>query len=546
MDVIETAEGHGFSRKDRIWRSVRIPIQIPEDESVDSVEFFNQRGPDTDAVALVDAISGEEISYKKFRVMFRTVGSGLHSLGLKKGDVILLLSPNSILYPVLIYGCWSIGVIVTTVNPVNTTYEIEKQLKDSGARMIFTVPALYSKVEKLGKPVVMIATAEEEKSLPKSITPFSKLLSADPSNLPKVIRRQSETAALLYSSGTTGMSKGVVLTHRNIIAVILQLLNDAPPEVRERRYMVMLPMYHIYGLAVVTLAQFIRPGTLVILPRFEPELFFRTIEKYRITDLPVVPPIIIMLTKSKEVDRYDLSSLVELTTGAAPCGIELTKELHARLRSVRIRQGFGMTETTGLVGVNECRPDLSHFGSTGTLVSNMEAKIVDISTGKALLPYEQGEIWVRGPNVMKEYLNNVKETASTIDSEGWLHTGDLGYYDKTGQLHVVDRLKELIKFKGFQVAPAELEALLLTHPQISDAAVVPLPDDKAGEVPVAYVVKDPTSNLTEKEVIAFAAEKVSPYKRLHRVTFIAAIPKSPSGKILRRELSLLAKQKAKL
>lgn len=338
MDVIKTAEAHGYSREDGIWRSQRPSISIPEEETVDTVGMYYRMAPDDDRLALVDVVSKEELTYKEFKIKFRTVASGLHELGVRKGDVVMILSPNSVWFPVIIFGCWLVGATVTTVNPVNTSYEIEKQLKDSGARLIFTVPEQYTKVQNFGKPVVLIGGTEQQHNVPKGATPFTKLLSADPRRVPEVTRRQSEIAALLYSSGTTGMSKGVVLTHRNIMAVILQLLYDAPPEVRDRRYMVMLPMYHVYGLAVVSIAQFFRPGALIIMPRFDTQLLLSSIEKYKITDLPVVPPIIIMLAKSKEVDRYDMSSLVEITTGAAPCGLELTMELHRRLPNVRIRQ----------------------------------------------------------------------------------------------------------------------------------------------------------------------------------------------------------------
>ncbi|KAG6549420.1 hypothetical protein Mapa_009140 [Marchantia paleacea] len=239
MDVIKTAEAHGYSREDCIWRSRRQSISIPEEETVDTVEMYHRMVQDNDQLAMVDVVSEEKLTYKEFKIKFHTVASGLHELGVRKGDVVLILSPNSLWFPVIIFGCWLLGVTVTTVNPVNTPYEIEKQLKDSCARLIFTVPEQYTKVKKLGKPVVLIAGTEQQQNVPKNTTPFSKLLSADPRRVPEVIRRQSDTAALLYSSGTTGMSKGVVLTHRNIMAVILQLLYDAPPEVRERRYMVM-------------------------------------------------------------------------------------------------------------------------------------------------------------------------------------------------------------------------------------------------------------------------------------------------------------------
>lgn len=275
---------------------------------------------------------------------------------------------------------------------------------------------------------------------------------------------------------------------------------------------------------------------MIILPRFEVQLFLESLQKYRVTDVPVVPPIVLLLAQSDVATKYDLSSVVEVSCGAAPLGKDLMETLHKRFPAWRIRQGFGMTETSGLVSVTNSKPDNSHFGAAGELVSSVEACVVDVTTGKNLPPYGEGEIWARGPNIMQGYLNNPEATAATIVSDGWLRTGDLGYIDETGQIWIVDRLKELIKCKGYQVAPAELEGLLISHSQILDAAVVPKPDREAGQVPIAYLVRAPGSKLSEQEIITWVSRKVSPYKWLRRVTFIDAIPKSASGKILRREL----------
>ncbi|CAM6102057.1 unnamed protein product [Calypogeia fissa] len=546
MGAIEKAEAHGYDSKTKIWHSTRPEIKIPEDEMVDVVEWLHQRTPDRevgDHLALVDVTTEEQLTYREFKLKVQTVAAGLSNLGINHGDVVLLLAPNSVWFPVICFGVMSLGGIITTVNPVCTTQEILKQVKDSGAIIAITTDSLYSKVEPIGLPTIILGA--KENCLPKKTISFSTVLAADPDTAPRVRRKQSDTAAVLYSSGTTGLSKGVVISHRNFIAVAMQLHLDAPHVERDRRYVCTLPMFHVYGLALVVLGQLTRGGrtSLIILPKFEVELFLRSLEKYRATDVALVPPMVLLLAQSEIATKYDLSSVVEVSSGAAPLGKDLMGSLQKRFPTWEIRQGFGMTETSGLLSVTLCYPDRSHYGSAGELVSSMEARVVDVTTGENVPPYGEGEICVRGPTIMQGYLNNPTATAATIDSGGWLHTGDLGYFDELGRVWIVDRLKELIKYKGYQVAPAELEALLLTHPQIMDAAVVPQPDVQAGEVPIAYVVRAPNSNLTEKQIQSWVARQVSPYKRLRKVTFIAAIPKSASGKILRKDLVQLGKSK---
>src|SRR5947209_6218602 len=282
-------------------------------------------------------------------------------------------------------------------------------------------------------------------------------------------------------------------------------------------------------------------ATIVTLPRFDFEQVLKTMQDYRVTLAHLVPPVVLALTKHPAVDSYDLSSLRMIFSGAAPLGAELTRECSARL-DCEIVQGYGMTETSPCTHVS--MPGRNKPGSVGVCVPNTECKIISVETGEELGVGERGEICVRGPQVMKGYLNCPDATAQTIDAEGWLHTGDVGYADEEGCFYVVDRAKELIKYKGFQVAPAELEALLLTHPSIADAAVIPSPDDEAGEIPKAFVVVREGHGMTEAKVLSFVAAHVAPYKKIRRVEFVAQIPKSPSGKILRRLLVAREREKA--
>jgi len=301
-----------------------------------------------------------------------------------------------------------------------------------------------------------------------------------------------------------------------------------------------LPLFHIYGLVVVLNMGLHLGATIVTMPRFDLEQFLGLIAKHRVTLSHIVPPIVLQLARNPVVDEHDLSSLKLIFSGAAPLGPELSRECMQRI-GCTIRQGYGMTETSPVTHSSPADPAKMKLGSVGPPAPNTECKLVDPGTGGELGPNQEGEVWVRGPQIMQGYLNNAEATARTIDADRWLHTGDIGYADEDGHFFIVDRVKELIKYKGFQVAPAELEAILLTHPAIADAAVIPCADDEAGEVPKAFVVKK--GETTAEAIMDFVEERVAPYKKLRFVEFIDQIPKSASGKILRRVL--VEKERAK-
>jgi acyl-CoA synthetase (AMP-forming)/AMP-acid ligase II len=294
-----------------------------------------------------------------------------------------------------------------------------------------------------------------------------------------------------------------------------------------------LPLFHIYGLVVVLNMGLHVAATIVTMPRFDLEQFLGMIQKYRVTLSHIVPPIVLKLAKDPSVEKYDLSSLKMIFSGAAPLGAELSLECMERI-NCGIRQGYGMTETSPVTHSSPAEPSRMRHGSVGTPAPNTEAKLIDPVTGGELGPNQEGEVCVRGPQIMKGYLNNPEATACTIDADGWLHTGDIGYADEEGHFYIVDRVKELIKYKGFQIAPAELEAILLTHPAVADAAVIPCRDDEAGEVPKAFVVA--RSETSAKALMEFVATRVAPHKKIRAVEFVEQIPKSPAGKILRRVL----------
>ena len=347
-----------------------------------------------------------------------------------------------------------------------------------------------------------------------------------------------DVVVLPYSSGTTGLSKGVMLTHRNLVANIEQSLAAIPLN-EEAAFVAVLPFFHIYGMQVLMNLGLRAGATIVTMPRFDLEQFLRLHQEHGLTRAFVAPPMVVALAKHPLVDQFDLSALEWILSGAAPLSGELAIECGQRL-GCEVVQGYGMTELSPVSHATP--PGQFKPGSAGVTVPNTEVNIVDPATQASLGLDQDGEVWIRGPQVMKGYLNNESATKSTIDDDGWLHTGDIGHMDADGHLFVVDRLKELIKYKGFQVPPAELEALLLTHPQIADAAVIGLPDDEAGEIPAAYVVLKPGQDPTAADIQRFVADQVASYKQVRKLTFVEEIPKSPSGKILRRVLRDQAKQ----
>ncbi|MGC5394619.1 4-coumarate--CoA ligase family protein [Streptomyces sp. DT20] len=492
-----------------------------------------------DRVALIDGTDdSRRLTYRQLDSFHRKIAAGLADAGLVKGDVLALHSPNTIAYPAVFFGATRAGATVTTAHPLATAEEFAGQLRDSSARWIVTVSPLLNTARRAAELVGGIEEifvcdhAEGHTSVLDMLTTTAPepMVTIDPAE---------DIAALPYSSGTTGVPKGVMLTHRSM-ATNLEQLRPFVPMGTDARILAVLPFFHIYGLTALMNAPLRTGATVVVLPRFDLPQFLTAIEKHRITGLYVAPPIVLALAKHPVVDRYDLSSIEYIVSSAAPLDAELAAACSRRLGLPPLRQAYGMTELSPGTHVVPLAAENPPPGAVGTLLPNTEMRIVSIDApGEDAGTGTDGEILIRGPQVMKGYLGRPDATAAMIDADGWLHTGDIGRVDEGGWLFVVDRVKELIKYKGYQVAPAELEALLLGHASIADAAVIGVYDADGNEIPKAFLVRRPTVapvDLTADDVMAYVTERVAPYKKIRQVEFIDAVPRAVSGKILRREL----------
>ena len=522
---------------DHIVKSPFPDVQIPNVNVYSHIyQDFAKFGKRT---AIIDGVTGREYSFNEIGEATVNLSSAFNRMGLQKNDVVAICAPNCPEYPVLFFGTLASGGTASTCNSAYTADELAYQFKNSGSKIVATIPAVLPTVreaaEKAGVDKIIVIDDSEQTE--HGLMSYKSLVNDSGSrfNL-ATVDAENDIAALPYSSGTTGLPKGVMLTHRNIVANIQQLLSPHLFNLKDECLLGLLPFFHIYGLVVILFSSLCTGAKLVILPKFDPELFLSAIEKNKVSTAHLVPPLVLFLAKHPLVDKYDISSLTDIFSGAAPLGGDLVQAARERLNHGLFRQGYGLTETSPVTHVTPQTHGMSKPSSVGVPVPNSEVKIIDPDTCEHLPAGSEGEVLIRGPNVMRGYLNLPNETSSTITEDGWLRTGDLGYYDEQGSFYITDRLKELIKVKGLQVAPAELEALLQNHPKIADAAVIGIPNEWLGEAPKAFVVKkDP--NVTAEEITEFIASKVSSHKHLAGgVEFIDAVPKSASGKILRRML----------
>ena len=510
-----------------IHRSPLPDVVIPSTPITEHVLREASRVPDR--LAMIDGPSGRSYTYAQLAGAVKAFAGGLSQRGLGLGDTIALMSPNIPEFTIVFHGAAVAGVTVSTINPTYTAEEVAFQLRDSNASMLITI-GLFAETANAAASEAGVSEIYFIGEAPEGGKALTDLMAAPIDQVP--VDNEEQVVVLPYSSGTTGFPKGVMLTHRNLVANLVQC-EDALEVEDGEVVLAVLPFFHIYGMQVLMNFFLSKGSTIVTVPRFDLEQCLGLIQEHKITRLFAVPPIVLALAKHPIVDNFDLSSLKQVFSGAAPLGAELAQEAADRI-GCEVVQGYGMTEMSPVSHVTR----MGGFkpGTCGVTVANTECRIVDVEGGEDQDVGGVGELWVRGPQVMNGYLNNPEATAETIDSDGWLHTGDVGFIDEDGHLTIVDRVKELIKYKGFQVAPAELEALLLTHPGIADAAVIGVPDEEAGEHPRAFIVVKPGAEVSAADVTAFTEEHVATYKVVHDVIFTEEIPKSASGKILRRML----------
>ncbi|KAH6819535.1 4-coumarate:CoA ligase 2 [Perilla frutescens var. frutescens] len=528
---------------DVIFRSKLPDIYIPKHLPLHAYCFENISGY-RNKPCLINGATDDVYTYGEVEALSRKAAAGLSRLGLRHGDTIMILLPNSPEFVFAFLGASYIGAVSTMANPFFTPAEVIKQAKASNAKLIITQACHVGKVRDYssGNGVRVVCVDSPPPEAAADCLLFSELISAEESELPAVDISPDDVVALPYSSGTTGLPKGVMLTHKGLVTSVAQQVDGENPNLyihSDDVIMCVLPFFHIYSLNSILLCGLRGGAAILLMQKFDIVPFLELIQRYRVTIGPFVPPIVLAIVKSPVVDKYDLSSVRTVMSGAAPLGKELEEAVRNKFPNAKLGQGYGMTEAGPVLAMCLAfakEPFEIKSGACGTVVRNAEMKIIDTETGASLGRNQPGEICIKGDQIMKGYLNDVEATERTIDKQGWLHTGDIGFIDEDDELFIIDRLKEIIKYKGYQVAPAELEALLLTHPNISDAAVVPMKDEQAGEVPVAFVVRSNGSTISEDEIKQFISKQVIFYKRISKVFFIDAIPKNPSGKILRKDL----------
>jgi acyl-CoA synthetase (AMP-forming)/AMP-acid ligase II len=519
-----------------IFKSAWPDVALPEVPLADFVLRHAERL--SDRPAIIDGPTGRTLTFGQLADQVKRAATALHRMGFRQGDVFAIYSPNVPEYAVVLLAVASLGGVTTTVNPLYTAGELAKQLQDSRARFLITVAPFLDRAKEAvahaGVEAIFVFGEAEGARL------FAELLKAPPTPPAVSIDVRNDVVALPYSSGTTGLPKGVMLTHYNIVSNLNQCLGttdwQGPRE--DDVVMVFLPLFHIYGLVVILALNLVNGATTVLMPRFDFTEFLTLAQKYRATILPLVPPVVLGMAKSPAVGQFDLSSVRLVFCGAAPLSDDVARELAGKL-GCPVVQGYGMTEASPVTHLSPTRNAPWKPGASGKIICNTEVKLVSVDTGDEVGVGQEGELLMRGPQFMKGYLGQPAATAEAIDGEGWYHTGDVGYVDADGFFFIVDRTKELIKYKGMQVAPAELEALLLTHPAVLDCAVFRKDDAEAGEVPKACVVLKPDGAAratSAEELMTFVAGRVAPHKRIRHLEFVDQIPKSASGKILRRVL----------
>ncbi|KAH0372012.1 acetyl-CoA synthetase-like protein, partial [Aureobasidium melanogenum] len=530
-------------------------IQIPDLGLWDFMFERKEKPYPDDHVVYQDPYTKRTYTYAQTRAAAIDFGKGLKGAwDWQKGDVLALYTPNCIDTPIVMWGSHWAGATVSPANPGYSADELAFQLKDSGAKALVTqwpvIETARAAAKKVGLPedrIILIGDQKDPDMMVKHFTSIRNTAGTNRYRRTKVDPNK-DLAFLVYSSGTTGLPKGVMLSHKNIVANTLQVSAAEAKLTPKDRILSFLPFFHIYGLTVILHASFYKGSRVVVMPKFDIEDFCRITQEEKITFSYVAPPVVLHLSKHPVVDKYDLSSIRMMNSGAAPLTKELVNAVYDR-KKLKIKQGYGLSETSPTTHTQRWEDWQSTVGSVGILLPNMTAKYMSPEE-KEVPAGEVGELWLKGPNVFQGYLNNPEGTANALTSDGYFKTGDVGYQDKNNNFFITDRVKELIKYKGFQVPPAELEGYLVAHDKIADVAVIGIyREDIATEVPRAYVVPRKgveAGKALEDDIVNWIGAKVANHKKLRGgVKFVDEIPKSISGKILRRVLKQQADEEAK-
>ena len=488
--------------------------------------------------ALVDTSCGRAFTRGEYAEGVESLARGLVAAGLQPGEVVAILLPNTWEFAITYHAATLAGAVPTLLNPAYREREIRYQLEDSGAVFLITDAPLLKGVNLTGLPELRRVYATRDSH--PGAEDFSKLLKlASAKLLHPNTPSQEAIAALPYSSGTTGLPKGVMLSHYNLVANVFQLLGPGgTPLVRDDVMLCFLPLYHIYGLTVALTLSLTLGMELILMPRFDIKKLLSLIVEYGVTMMPMVPPAINALRQAAEAGCFPTNHKVRwIKSGAAPLAPELARRL-SELTGIVVNQGYGMTEASPVTHVGYIAPpEMNRPASIGQPLAQTECRVLDLNDNE-VTQGGAGELVMRGPQFMLGYWKNPQATADVL-RDGWYYSGDIVRTDEDGFYYVLDRRKEMIKYKGFPVAPAEVESVLLEHPAVRDCGVVAKPDDEAGEIPCAFVVvRDgyQASDALEKQLRDFVAERLAHHKQPREIRFIQAVPRTPSGKVLRREL----------
>jgi len=490
-----------------------------------------ERFPDRPAITFTDTV----MTFEAFDRESNRLANGLAALGLTAGDRVALYLPNCPQYQLAFYAASKLGAISCPMNPSYRDREITYHVNDSGAKVMVTDASLWPVVEacrpRLPNLARVVVTGDDVAR--NGACRYDDVVDSGSVAAPAVVVEQRQLAALPYSSGTTGLPKGVMLTHRTLVCNQLQYLHGSGIG-QSDVYPIFLPLSHIYGVMLMNAA--LGSGARqILMERFDLETLVSTIQNYGVTVLHLVPPVLLTLANAAGLDRSQFRTVRYALSAAAPLAPDVARRVEQRL-GLRVLQAYGLTETGPASHHSSLEPERARLESVGVVMADTEQRVVDLDTGERVLgPGEIGEICIRGPQLMQGYWNAPDETARVLRN-GWLHSGDIGFVDEGGYTFIVDRKKEMIKCRAFSVAPAELEATLLEHPDIADCGVVGVADADGGEVPNAFVVPRKGCTLEAAALTDFFAKRLAGYKTIRRWHFTDAIPRTPSGKILRRVL----------